>query len=211
MPLVYASTRCFLSAAIHLANTVRSAPEILLKRKSPPHEQSLAPRIFHLNLQFPAPRVLDLKLKHHTTEQATAPRIFHLNRHTTEQATAPRTFRSNRRDLAPRIFHLSLHIICRPFEGIKLVRIAQTDGIDAASVPEQSLPSQHQPRLLLFLSRIAPCPSITCRHSEMARYEHICRLSLHHGLQAESRPCAPAAHQVMELLQHSARIPDGER
>jgi hypothetical protein len=99
------------------------APEILLKRKSPPHEQGLAPRIFHLNLQFPAPRVLDLKLKHHTTEQATAPRIFHLNRHTTEQATAPRIFRSNRRDLAPRIFrsnrrdlaprifHLSLHII----------------------------------------------------------------------------------------------------
>ena len=101
---------CFLSAAIHLANTVRLAPEILLKLKSPPHEQGLAPRIFHLNLQFPAPRVLDLNhhTTHHPTEQATAPKIFHLNRHTTEQATAPRIFRPNRRDLAPRIFRASI-------------------------------------------------------------------------------------------------------
>jgi len=60
---------------------IQLAPEILLKLKSPPHEQGLAPRVFHLNLQFPAPRVINLKLKHDTTEQATAPRIFHLNRH----------------------------------------------------------------------------------------------------------------------------------
>ena len=103
---------------------------------------------------------------------------------------------------------------CRPFEGVKLVRIAQTDGKSLLrALPKRSLPSQHLPRLLLFFSRIAPRPPVTCRHSEMARYEHICRLSLHHGLQAEGRSCAPAAHQVMSCfsIQRGPRMVKGDR
>jgi hypothetical protein len=91
------------------ANSIRLGPEILLKPKSPRHEHGLTPRVFHLNLQATAPRVLHLNL--HTIEQATAPRVFDLNHHTTEQSAAPRVFRLKRRDLAPMIFHLSLHVI----------------------------------------------------------------------------------------------------